>query len=222
MELYHVLNRGTEKRDIFMDDRDRARFVHDLFEFNDTKPASNVAYSFKRNMDVGHPYIERERIVDLHAWCLMRNHYHLLISERMDGGTTTFMRKLNTGYTNYFNERYKRSGVLFQGKTKKVLIHSRAHFLHVIHYIHLNPLDYVSSAREWRNGRVADAATAKKRLEQYRWSSFLDYSGKKNFPSVLYPDFFRDAIGDVGKKTLEYLGKPRNALDDTLPSRFLE
>ncbi|OGG73935.1 hypothetical protein A3A40_01250 [Candidatus Kaiserbacteria bacterium RIFCSPLOWO2_01_FULL_54_20] len=216
------MNRGTEKRDIFMDDRDRARFVYDLFEFNDTKPASNVSYSLsKKIMDVRHPYIERERIVDLHAWCLMRNHYHLLLSERRDGGITTFMRKLNTGYTNYFNGRYKRSGVLFQGKTKKVLIHSEAHFLHIVHYIHLNPLDYVPGAREWRNSRIADTATAKRRLEQYRWSSFLDYSGKKNFPSVLYSDFFRDAIGDVGKETLKYLDKS-HADDDTLPTRFLE
>lgn len=204
-----------------MDDRDRARFVHDLFEFNDTKPARNVAYSFKKIMDVRHPYIERERIVDLHAWCLMRNHYHLLLSERIEGGITTFMRKLNTGYTNYFNERYKRSGVLYQGKTKKILIHSQAHFLHIVHYIHLNPLDYVSGAREWRNGRLTDPRLAKKRLEQYRWSSLLDYSGKKNFPSVVSMEFFKDAIGDVAKETLRYLNKPHN-FDDRLPSRFLE
>ena len=48
-----------------------------------------------------------KRIVDIHGWCLMRNHYYLLLSERVEGGLTTFMRKLNTGYTNYFNERYK-------------------------------------------------------------------------------------------------------------------
>ena len=189
VELYHFLNRGTEKRNIFMDDRDRARFVHDLFEFNDTKPASNVAYSFKKIMDVAHPYIERERIVDLHAWCLMRNHYHLLISERKEGGSTTFMRKLNTGYTNYFNERYKRNGVLFQGRTKKVLIHSSAHFLHILHYIHLNPLDYLAGAREWRSGRVSDPVRAKAYLEKSRWSSYEDYCGKKNFPPVLTMDF---------------------------------
>ena len=205
-----------------MDDRDRARFVHDLFEFNDTKPARNVLYSFNKIMDVGHPYIERDRIVDLHAWCLMRNHYHLLLSERAEGGITTFTRKLNTGYTNYFNERYKRNGVLYQGKAKKVLVHSQAHFLHIVHYIHLNPLDYVSGAREWRNARIADAVIAKKSLEKYRWSSFLDYYGKKNFPSVVSMEFFKDAIGDVGKETLKYLNKPRSVFDDTLPSKFLE
>jgi len=204
-----------------MDDRDRARFVHDLFEFNDTKPASNVAYSFRKIMDVGHPYIERERIVDLHAWCLMRNHYHLLVSERTEGGLISFMRKLNTGYTNYFNERYKRSGVLFQGKTKKILIHSSAHFLHILHYIHLNPLDYLSGAREWRNSRVADSTKAKAYLEKYPWSSYADYCGRKNFPSILTTEFFKESIGNVEKETLSYLRNPAKS-SDKLPERFLE
>ena len=220
MELYHVLNRGTEKRNIFMDDRDRARFVHDLFEFNDSKPARNVAYSFKI-MDVAHPYIERDKIVDLHAWCLMRNHYHLLVSERVEGGLTSFMRKLNTGYTNYFNEHYKRSGVLFQGRTKKVLIHSEAHFLHILHYIHLNPLDYLPAARSWRSGRVSESDKARAYLEKYRWSSLSDYCDKPNFPSIVRMDFFKDSIGDIEKETLNYLNKSDKKLD-SLPQRFLE
>ena len=222
MELYHLLNRGTEKRDIFMDDRDRARFIHDLFEFNDTKPASNVAYSFKKITDVARPYIERDRIVDLHAWCLMRNHYHLLVSERKEGGLTTFMRKLNTGYTNYFNERYTRNGVLFQGRTKKILIHSSAHFLHILHYVHLNPLDYMPGAREWRSGRVSEPQRAKAYLEKYRWSSYADYCGRKNFPSIVTTDFFKDSVGNVEKETWSYLGKPAEKFHDTLPQRFLE
>ena len=222
MELYHLLNRGTEKRAIFMDNRDRARFVHDLFEFNDIKPANNVGYSFKNIMDVAHPYMARDTIVDLHAWCLMHNHYHLLISQRKEGGLTTFMRKLNTGYTNYFNERYKRSGVLFQGRTKKVLIHSSAHFLHILHYIHLNPLDYLATAREWRNGRVSNPQKARMYLEKYRWSSYMDYCGVKNFPSVVTTDFFRDSIGNIQKETFSYLDKSRRELVDALPAHFLE
>jgi putative transposase len=173
-------------------------------------------------MDVAHPYIERDRIVDLHAWCLMRNHYHLLVSEHVEGGVTSFMRKLNTGYTNYFNERYKRNGVLFQGRTKKVLIHSSAHFLHVLHYIHLNPLDYLSTARAWRSGRVSEPDKARAYLEKYRWSSYADYCDRKNFPSIVTTDFFKESIGNVEKETLNYLGKSDNKLEDMPPLRFLE
>ena len=222
MELFHVLNRGVEKRDIFMDDRDRFRFVHGLLLFNTSKPANNTTYLLEADNDFVNRYEERERIVDLHAWCLMKNHYHLLVSERVEGGLTRFMRKLNVGYANYFNEKYKRSGSLFQGRTKKVHIHSEPHFLHILHYIHLNPLDYVLGAHEWRGGCIAEPAKAKTYLEKYRWSSYADYCGRKNFPSILTTKFFKQSIGNVEKKTLEYFGTSATKTGDTLPARFLE
>lgn len=205
MELYHVLNRGVEKRDIFMDDKDRIRFIHDLYEFNTTEPVINLQYRFKKNMDLRNPYIERRRIVDIHGWCLMKNHYHLLISECTEGGLTLFLRKLNIGYANYFNERYKRSGSLFQGRTKKKRIDSHVYFLHILNYIHLNPLDYLPSEREWRRRKIRDTVKAAKFLDSYRWSSYMDYSGKHNFPSVLTTSLFSEKTGDIRKKTLTYL-----------------
>ena len=169
MELFHMLNRGVDKRDIFLDDRDRARFVHDLFEFNDPAPAHPLKVG---KLDLRSPNFRRKarrehgqnRIVDIHGWCLMGNHYHLLISERTEGGITKFIRKLNIGYSKYFNERYERSGALFQGRTKRINIVHDAHFLYILHYIHLNPLDYLQGARGWREGKVASARGALARL----------------------------------------------------------
>ena len=152
----------------------------------------------------------------------MKNHYHLLLSERIERGLTLFLRKLNVGYANYFNEKYRRSGALFQGRTKKVLIPSSAHFLHILHYIHLNPLDYLSGAQGWRNNRVSEPRKAKAYLEKYRWSSYMDYCGAKNFPSVAAMDFFKDSIGNVAKETLSYLGAFDDKSNDMLPSHFLE
>ncbi len=209
MELFHVLNRGVDKRDIFMDDTDYARFVHDLFEFNDTKKAGSTYHSFSkhilglRNPDMG--AAPRERLVDIHGWCLMKNHYHLLISERREGGLAQFVRKMNVGYANYFNERHKRSGTLFQGRTKKVSVSSLPHELHILHYLHLNPLDYRASTRDWRSKRIQNASSALAYLDQYKWSSYQDYTGIQNFPSILTTDFFRDIHGDIKKKTAEYL-----------------
>src|SRR3989344_5584550 len=205
MELYHVLNRGVEKRDIFMDKQDYLRFVHDLYEFNDAKPALNMGYAFK-SIDLRNQYVrERERIVDIHGWCLMKNHYHLLLSEREEGGLTKFIRKLNVGYANYFNERYSRSGSLFQGRTKKKLIDSNRYFLHILHYIHLNPLDYLGGAQHWREGRVPSAVSALTQLEKYRWSSYLDYSGDHNFPSILTTKLFQGKRGEIARTTKTYL-----------------
>lgn len=208
-EIYHALNRGVDKRIIFLDDRDRARFVHDLWEFNDVRFVDNVRHRLPtpsgRNTDFVSPYIAKERIVDVHGWCIMKNHYHLILSGRVDGGITQFIRRLNIGYAKYFNERYKRSGTLFQGRTKKILIETDAHFLHILHYVHLNPLDYLKPAKQWRQGSIRNAVYCMKYLNKYRWSSYLDYSGTKNFPSVLTTDLFADVFKNYGRTLSSYL-----------------
>ena len=210
MELWHVLNRGVDKRDIFLDDRDRIRFVHNLYAFNDAIPADpNFGYHFK-SMDIVSPYIkhERKRLVDIHGWCLMKNHYHLLLSEMVEGGLSLFLRKLNVGYAKSFNEKYERVGTLFQGRTKKVLIERDAHFNYILHYIHLNPLDYLENAKEWRlrsHGTIENSKKALAYLEQYRWSSYLDYVGKKNFPSLITKTLYKDAFGNYSQSVEDHL-----------------
>ena len=179
------------------------RFVHDLYEFNDKAPAPE----FIRNRDFVNPDMRqgREKIVDLHGWCLMGNHYHLLLSERVEGGLSLFLRKLNVGYANYFNERYKRAGTLFQGRTKKIHIDSDAYFLHILHYIHLNPLDMSPTTREWRLRRIQNAKKAISHLDRYKWSSYTDYCGKNNFPSLLTKELFAETYPDYKKELSAYL-----------------
>ena len=205
MELYHVLNRGVEKRNIFLSDGDRARFVHDLYEFNDAFPADNDRRLSQmieiRSQSSG----GREPIVDIHGWCLMGNHYHLLVSERCEGGLSLFSRRLNVGYAMYFNEKYDRSGVLFQGRTKKMPITNDAYFLHILHYIHLNPLDFLKGAGDWRDMRIANTEQALRHLDSYRWSSYLDYCGEKNFPSIITTELFGDVFKNYRKTISSYL-----------------
>ncbi|MBI2613055.1 transposase [Candidatus Kaiserbacteria bacterium] len=205
MELYHALNRGVEKRILFLDDLDRLRFVHDLFEFNDIAPAPE----FTRYREIVSPDIhkvrDRKQIVDVHGWCVMGNHYHLLLSERIDGGLSLFLRKLNVGYAMYFNEKYQRSGTLFQGRTKKIRITTDSHFLHILHYIHLNPLDFLKGSENWRSLEIRNSGAAMKHLDSYRWSSYLDYCGKKNFPSVVTKELFGDVFRNYSKTIASYL-----------------
>lgn len=213
MELWHVLNRGVDGRDLFMDDYDRLRFIHDMYEFNDIAPAdSNVGYRFQsKSRDIVSPYLEcrsRKRLVEIHGWCLMKNHYHLLLSEVAENGLSLFLRKLNVGYAKSFNEKHRRVGTLFQSRTKKILIERDAHFNCILHYIHLNPLDYLPGAETWRersHAGIRNATDALHHLEQYRWSSYLDYVGKKNFPSILTTSLFKDALGDYPSSLHEYL-----------------
>jgi putative transposase len=187
VELYHVCNRGVEKRTVFLDDSDRLRFIHDLFAFNDIDSAANYLQPGR------HTEHSRDFLVHLHAYVLMTNHYHLLVSEAVESGISLFIKKLNGGYAKYFNERYRRSGSLWQGKYRRIHVNRDAHFLYIPHYIHLNPLDLTHP--EWRSGKVKNVSGAISALQKYRWSSHLDYTGYKNFPSVISMNLLRDVFG---------------------------
>ncbi|MHB8710622.1 MAG: transposase [Minisyncoccota bacterium] len=171
-----------------MDDQDRVRFIHDLFVLNDANPVPNYILNERKD-----ERRKRERLIDIHAFCLMNNHYHLLVSEKVENGISSFMHKMNMGYTKYFNKRYERTGVLWQGKHRKVLVQRDAHFLYIPFYIHLNPLDYTHP--EWRKGEVRDISGALAALQGYRWSSHLDYSGRHNFPSVIQCNEISHVLG---------------------------
>ncbi|MBI2515194.1 transposase [Candidatus Wolfebacteria bacterium] len=196
-EIYHVYNRGIDKRSVFGDDKDRFRFIHDLFEFNDEEPAVNIYYKKDPSVSLQLQSYEakprkierhkRKLIVELLAFCLMPNHFHLLLRQRKEGGISAFMHKLGTGYTMSFNQKYQRSGSLFQGSYKAILIKEESHFIHLPYYIHLNPLDL--TAPGWREREIKDYKKAMRFLENYRWSSYLDYIGQKNFPSVTQRKF---------------------------------
>jgi len=216
MEIYHVLNRGVDKRKIFLDDKDYLRFIHDLYEFNDEEPAGEIYYYFNKYQDVRRPDIikrkKRKRIVDLLAFCLMPNHYHLLLIPKKPEYLTLFMKKLNGGYAKYFNEKYQRTGTLFERRFKRVLIKREEHFIHLPYYIHCNPLDL--KYPEWRNRELKNSQEAIKFLEKYRWSSHLDYLGIKNFPSLTQREFLLNVFeGEKGYK---------NAIENWLKSFDLE
>lgn len=209
MELYHILNRGIDGRILFLDSGDFVRFVHNMYEFNDIAPAIGLVRRDVQNANVGpqRSYI-RERLVEIHGWCLMKDHYHLIISELVEGGLAKFMMKVNVGYAKYYNERYERHGHLFQGKTKKILIEYEAHFLYILHYVHLNALDYLKGAAGWRErdkNTIKNAKEALQYLNEYRWSSYLDYCGKKNFPSILTKNLFGEMFEDYQESIEDYL-----------------
>ncbi len=113
-QFYHVFNRGVEKRKIFLDEKDYLRFIHDLYELNNVGAVLNVNFRFQKYG--GPASIEdkpRERLVDIVSFCLMPNHFHFILKQVSDNGIARFMQKIGTAYAMYFNQKYKRSGVLF-------------------------------------------------------------------------------------------------------------
>jgi putative transposase len=135
-EFYHVFNRGVDKRIIFTDRHDQDRFFQSLVEFNTLDPIGSL-YENSRRQRGGPTATLSEKLVNIIAYCLNPNHYHLILEQLVDGGISELMKRIG-GYTWYFNNKYDRSGTLFQGKFKAVHIDSNEYFLHVSAYVNLN------------------------------------------------------------------------------------
>ena len=159
-QVYHVFNRGVEKRNVFTDRRERVRFLATIRYYQQIRPPvkfSQAGESEKENLS-------DNKLVEIIAYCLMPNHFHFLLKQINDNGISTFIRRLINSYTRYFNTKNERIGSLFQGPFKAVRTESNEQLLHVTRYIHLNPLvGYL--ARD---------------LQDFEWSSYLTYIGLKD------------------------------------------
>ncbi|MBI4135819.1 transposase [Candidatus Uhrbacteria bacterium] len=175
-QFYHIFNRGTEKRVIFQDNADFRRFYESMYLFNDGNFSNPGGRSSLRD---GVPSLRddtRDPFVQVVSFCLLPNHFHMLLGPLKDGGITEFMYRLGMGYARYFNKRYERTGRLFEGTFKAVHVARDAQFLHLPRYIHLNALDLTHY--NWREGKIQNWIAAEKFLDQYPWSSHPVYCGQ--------------------------------------------
>jgi putative transposase len=209
----------VDKRTIFQEEKDYLRFVHQLYEFNDEDPVLNVTYYFNPKTKSVEAWKEKKQLkirkllVDILVFTLMPNHFHLMIRQKVDNGIIKFMQKLGTGYTMYFNNKYDRSGSLFQGRFKAVMLDRQEHFHYLPYYIHTNPLSLNyggSTSIDWQ--KKFDF------LVNYRWSSFPDYIGNQNFPSVIHSDYLLNVFG--GEK--EFKSHMESYLREDADGDFLE
>jgi len=168
---YHIYNRGVEKRVIFQGNKDYKRFLLGLEEFNTSLPTEIRSIQLPKT-EAEPP----EKLVEIVCFCLMPNHYHLIIKQTVSNGITQFMHKLGTGYAMYFNKKWKRSGILFEGNFKAKLIETDEYLLHLSRYIHLNPVDMINS--HWKEDGIKDTNRVKKFLLGYYWSSYPIYIKK--------------------------------------------
>jgi REP element-mobilizing transposase RayT len=138
-EIYHIYNRGTDKRTIFEDPYDFQRFFQSLQEFNTLDPIGSIyEHSFIKKEQLGSLAPKSESLVEIIAYCLNPNHFHLLLKQVSANGISKFMQKVGTGYTNYFNKKQDRSGSLFQGTFKSIHVDSNEYLLHLSVYVNLN------------------------------------------------------------------------------------
>lgn len=150
---YHVYNRGVAKQDIFREPEDYATFLH-LFK-------RHLSYEIPADK-YGRPHAKLNNDIELLAFCLMPNHFHLLAYNITEKGLPNLMRRTMTAYSMYFNKRYKRVGTLFQDTYKASRITEEPYLMHISRYIHLNPQDLNQS------------------FEEYPYSSYTYYTGKRS------------------------------------------
>jgi len=199
-EYYHLYNRGIDKRVIFKLERDWERFMMLLYLSNSEKSfrlddlLNKQEKTFKQILKVD----KDKPLISIGAWCLMTNHFHLLVRQEVDGGITKFMRKLGTGYSMFFNIKYQRQGALFGGPFKSRCIKTDDNYMRQLFgYIHLNALDIKFSGWEKRDKNDnKDEISMKEFLDSYRYSSYQDYIEVNRVENGIltkssFPDYFQ-------------------------------
>jgi putative transposase len=205
-EYYHIYNRGNSKQKIFLDTEDYLRFIALLFISN-----TNQKFDFYNlNRDTNFNIYELEitnQYVSIGSYCLMPNHFHILIKEKVEGGVSNFMQKLSTAYAMYYNKKYKRTGSLFEGKFKSKHIDTDVYFKYLFSYIHLNPIKLIQ--KDWKENGIKNKKEAIEYLNKYQYSSFLDFIGenrpqKQILDTKAFPEYFPDEKSFI-KEIFEWL-----------------
>jgi len=146
-EIYHICNRGVDKRDIFSDVRDLNRFLDLMVLLNSTATLGclrdfmreqNTSVSLASGTLTGGVINGGDPLVEFVSFCLLPNHYHFLLRQKADNGIEKFMHKLSTSHTKYYNTKYDRSGSLFQGTYKSKHVDTNEYLIWLAAYVNLN------------------------------------------------------------------------------------
>lgn len=201
-EFYHVYNRGTEKRTIFEDVSDYIRFVELLFLSNSTFPID--LRHIRKTYESVYDFDRGQVLVHIGVYCLMPNHFHILLTPAVEQGIQIFMQKLSTGYSMYFNKKYERTGTLFESKFKARHATSDEYLKYLFAYIHLNPIKLIQS--DWKESGIRDIRQAKQYLDTYEYSSLKDYVNSRVESCIIEPTKFPEYFVNKKEVDAELLG----------------
>lgn len=187
-EYYHIYNRGNSKQIIFRGKQDYERFLYLLYSVN--MKERTILRLLKKDIFL---FNRGENLVSIGAYCLMPNHFHLILTQTGEGSVSKFMQKLTTAYSMYYNKKYKRTGSLFEGKFKSQHVNNDRYLKYLFSYIHLNPIKLIQ--KDWKKIGIKDKSKAIIFLKKYKYSSYLDYlEGNRNESSIInreaFPDYF--------------------------------
>ena len=191
-EFYHIYNRGNSKQFIFNDSQDYYYFMNLLSVMNIEARVKVVRVKEKEE--------KKDNIISIGSYCLMANHFHILIKQEKQNGISKFMQKISTAYVMYYNKKYKRTGGLFEGKFKSKYAGEDSYLKYLFAYIHLNPLKILD--KNWKSKSQNLSKETMSFLERYKYSSFDEYF-TDTFNIVnksAFPDYFpskKEFIKDI-------------------------
>lgn len=190
-EFYHTYSRGADKRTIFNDLSDYSRFT-ELLYLSNSEFAINIRNIRKTESSI-YNFERGPQLVYIGAYCLMPNHFHILLTPATEGGVQLFMQKLLTGYSMYFNKRLERRGTLFESRFKSEWADSDEYLKYLFSYIHLNPLKLIQP--DWKEVGLEYVCNGLEYLDEYAFSSYYDYAKGERSESVIldkekFPEYF--------------------------------
>ena len=190
-EFYHIYNRGNNKSDIFLTGHDRQRFQKLLYACNSTEP---VVFKTIQGLPLD-KIVRGKPLVSIGAYCLMSNHFHLLVREVSEGGISAFLSKVLTAYSMYFNKKNERTGKLFEGPFRATHVGNDEYLKYLFSYIHLNPVKLINP--KWKEERIVDRVGAMRYLKGYHFSSYVDYVGISRPEQAIlsrsdFPEYFNE------------------------------
>ncbi len=176
-EYYHIYSRGVEKRKIFLNRKDYDRFMALLYIMNQGIQfrTDDFLKNNKNNLQNIFKEEKEKSLVSILSYCLMPNHFHLILYEYTEGGISKFMGKLLTAYSMYFNTKYERSGPLFIRPFRSEHIDNESQFMYIFSYVHLNPLSIIE--KKWKVNGIKNKKEAEEFLKKYPFSSYQDFLG---------------------------------------------
>ncbi len=203
-EYYHIYNRGNDKKIIFKDSEDYNHFIGLIYVCNqiDNFKSDNL----KKDQGLLN-FIKNTKLVDIGSYCLMPNHFHILITQVEEGSVTKFMQKLSTAYVMYYNKKYKKKGSLFEGKFKAEHVNNNRYLKYLFSYIHLNPVKLI--IKDWKEKGIENKNEVLNYLSKYKYSSYLDFLGEDRIQNKIlnigsFPNYFL-AKNKFKKEIFEWL-----------------
>lgn len=188
-EYYHIYNRGIDKKNIFNNESDFARFLLSILCLQSPLTINNIGrltsefvqHPMLNKLDIDIDEIISNRMVELVGFSLMPNHFHLILKEEKEGGISKYMQRVQNSYTKYSNIKNKRKGYLLEGKFNRVHVKDNEQLLYLSAYVHRNPREL----KGWRG-----------KEHEFPWSSFIDYVGDNRWGKLIAPEIILDQFSN--------------------------